>query len=81
MLELPDRCLAVFVDDTGHEEFAKGHQVYGLDGCAALGRDLECLIEGPWKESTEARCGLARSTASCQQVHKEPENRRCGGRG
>jgi hypothetical protein len=49
-LAIPDRCLAVFVDDTGHEDFPEGHPVYGLGGCAALGRDLERLIEGPWKE-------------------------------
>jgi hypothetical protein len=42
--------LAVFVDDTGHEELAKTHQVYGLGGCAALGRDIERLIHRPWKE-------------------------------
>jgi len=50
ILELPDRCLAVFVDDTGHEDFPEGHPVYGLGGCAALSRDLERLIERPWKE-------------------------------
>ena len=49
-LLLRDRCLAVFVDDTGHEALAKGHPVYGLGGCAALGRDFERLIERPWKE-------------------------------
>jgi hypothetical protein len=49
-LEVSDRCLVVFVDDTGHEDFAVGHPVYGLGGCAALGRDLERLIEWPWKE-------------------------------
>jgi hypothetical protein len=42
--------LAVFVDDTGHEELAKGQQVYGLGGCAALGRDIERLFHRPWKE-------------------------------
>ncbi len=49
-LVLSPRCLAVFVDDTGHEELAKGHKVYGLGGCAALGRDIERLIHRPWKE-------------------------------
>jgi hypothetical protein len=49
-LVLTPRCLAVFVDDTGHEELAKGHKVYGLGGCAALGRDIERLIHRPWKE-------------------------------
>ncbi len=49
-LVIAPRCLAVFVDDTGHEELAKGHPVYGLGGCAALGRDIERLIHRPWKE-------------------------------
>jgi hypothetical protein len=38
------------VDDTGHEALAKGHPVYGLGGCAVLGRDLERIIWQPWKE-------------------------------
>jgi len=46
---LPDRCLAVFVDDTGHEALARGHLVFGLGGCAVLGRDLVRLIWQPWK--------------------------------
>jgi hypothetical protein len=49
-LVLPDRCLAVFVDDTGHEALAAGHQVYGLGGCAALARDLDRVIRSPWRE-------------------------------
>jgi len=48
-LILPDRCLAVFVDDTGHEALVHGHPVYGLGGCAVLGRDLVRLIWQPWK--------------------------------
>jgi hypothetical protein len=36
-LAIPDRCLAVFVDDTGHEDFPEGHPVYGLGGCASAG--------------------------------------------
>ena len=49
-LVLAPRCLAVFVDDTGHEDLVQGHPVYGLGGCAALGRDIERLIHNPWKE-------------------------------
>ena len=49
-LPLSGRCLAVFVDDTGHEELVKGHPVYGLGGCAVLGRDMERLIHQPWRE-------------------------------
>jgi hypothetical protein len=49
-LILQDRCLAVFVDDTGHEALVKNHPVYGLGGCAVMGRDLERVIRQPWKE-------------------------------
>ena len=49
-LVLPDRCLAVFVDDTGHEALVAGHPVYGLGGCAALASDLDRFIRAPWRE-------------------------------
>jgi hypothetical protein len=49
-LVLPARCLAVFVDDTGHEALVAGHPVYGLGGCAALARDLDHVIRSPWRE-------------------------------
>ena len=48
-LFIPNRCLAVFVDDTGHEALVSGHPVYGLGGCAVLGRDLSRRIWEPWK--------------------------------
>src|SRR4029077_11257433 len=31
-------------------EELKGQPVYGLGGCAALGRDIERIIEAPWRE-------------------------------
>jgi len=46
---LQDRCLAVFVDDTGHEALVKGHPVYGLGGCAVMGCDLDRVVRQPWK--------------------------------
>jgi hypothetical protein len=49
-LILPDRCLAVYVDDTGHEALMPEHSVYGLGGCAVMGRDLDRLILQPWRE-------------------------------
>jgi hypothetical protein len=48
-LVIPDRCLAVFVDDTGHEALVPNHPIYGLGGCAALGRDLKRIISDPWR--------------------------------
>jgi hypothetical protein len=47
-LVLRDRSLAVFVDDTGHESL-NGQPVYGLGGCAVLGRDYERFINKPWR--------------------------------
>jgi hypothetical protein len=49
-LVLPDGCLVVFVDDTGHEALVAGQPVYGLGGCAALARDLDRVIRSPWRE-------------------------------
>lgn len=49
-LTLPEDCLAVFADDTGHEALVKGHPVYGLGGCAALVCNLDRYIRDPWRE-------------------------------
>src|SRR6476660_3345580 len=49
-LKLPNDCLAVFVDDTGHEALVPGHPVYGLGGCAALAQDLDAFVRSPWRE-------------------------------
>lgn len=48
-LNIPPDALAVFIDDTGDETFRDpGNPVFGLGGCAVLGRDLETLVHGPW---------------------------------
>ena len=73
-LVLPDRCLAVFVDDTGHEEF-KGQPFYGLGGCAALGRDIERLIYRPWKE---LRMKVKGSTEAPLHANKFPSIAKTG---
>jgi hypothetical protein len=49
-LVLSDGCLALFVDDTGHEALVAGQPVYGLGGCAALARNLDRVIRSPWRE-------------------------------
>jgi hypothetical protein len=49
-LILAENCLAVFVDDTGHEALVAGHPVYGLGGCAVMGRDLGAVVQAPWRE-------------------------------
>jgi hypothetical protein len=49
-LTLSDGCLAVFVDDTGHEALIPDQKVYGLGGCAVLGPDLDRVVRSPWRE-------------------------------
>jgi hypothetical protein len=57
-LHLPQDCLAVFVDDTGHDQLVRGHPVYGLGGCAGLSQDLDRVIRGPWRAIRQAVAGL-----------------------
>ena len=49
-LILPERCLAVFVDDTGHEALLPDQKVYGLGGCAVLAPALDPIVRLPWRE-------------------------------
>lgn len=49
-LDLPERALVVFVDETGHESLVPGHTVYGLGGCAVLAADLDRVLRHPWHE-------------------------------
>jgi hypothetical protein len=49
-LSVPDDCLVVFIDDVGHEALLADQQVYGLGGCAVLGRDLDAIIRTPSRE-------------------------------
>jgi hypothetical protein len=49
-MRLADDCLAVFVDDTGHEDLPHGHNVYGLGGCAVMAGDLEAIVRAPWRQ-------------------------------
>jgi hypothetical protein len=49
-IELPSSALLVALDDTGHEEFAPTHSVFGLGGCACLVRDYGRLIADPWQQ-------------------------------
>lgn len=58
-LILPERCLTVFVDDTGHEALVKGHPVYGLGACAVMGQHLDAVIRGPWREVRRSVTGSA----------------------
>jgi len=49
--------MVFFIDETGHEELAEGHHVFGMGGCAALARDLDRLIRFPWRRIRKAVTG------------------------
>jgi hypothetical protein len=58
-LLLPNDCLAVFVDDTGHEALVKEQPVYGLGGCAIIARNLDRVIRQPRREVRRRVTGSA----------------------
>jgi hypothetical protein len=70
-IEIGDRCLAIFVDDTGHEDL-KGQSVYSLGGCAALGRDLERIINQPWRQVRERITGLPTAQLHASSLVLQP---------
>jgi Protein of unknown function (DUF3800) len=63
--------LAVFVDETGHEEL-KGQPVYGLGGCAALGRDMERFLLGPWREVRRRVAGSPNAQLHANRFRPKP---------
>ncbi len=70
-IEIGDRCLAVFVDDTGHEDL-KGQPIYALGGCAALGRDLERIINEPWRKVRERVTGSPATQLHASSLTPKP---------
>lgn len=44
------------IDDTGHERL-KGQSIYGLGGCAVMGRDYYRVISDPWTRRRAATTG------------------------
>ena len=59
-LKVHPRCLMVFVDETGHEEFADpNYPVFGLGGCAVLEFAAPDVLERPWRELKERHFGGA----------------------
>jgi hypothetical protein len=58
-MNLPEKSLVVFVDDTGHEALVAGHPVYGLGGCAVMTHDLDRVICQPWHEVRRKVTGSA----------------------
>jgi hypothetical protein len=49
-LVLPDRCPAVFVDDTGTRLWSPAIRSIGLGGCSTLACALDRVIRCPWRE-------------------------------
>jgi hypothetical protein len=68
-LVVPNKCLVVYIDDTGHEKLARKHTVYGLGGCAVLGRDLDRLILQPWRSVRRVITGSADTPLHASTLH------------
>ena len=58
------------MDDTGHESLVKDQPVYGLGGCAVMGRDLVNLIWQPWCEIRKRVTGAADIPLHANKFHK-----------
>lgn len=44
-------CLLIFIDETGHEEFAdRKYPVFGLGGCACLAKNYDERLASPWRD-------------------------------
>jgi hypothetical protein len=51
ILNLSDKCLLVFIDETGHELLNDSFQkVFGLAGCAVIGGSLDTVVRQPWRD-------------------------------
>jgi hypothetical protein len=59
-LKVHPGCLMVFVDETGHEEFADpNYPVFGFGGCAVPAFCCADVLERPWREMKERHFGGA----------------------
>ncbi len=70
-LVVSDKCLVFYIDDTGHEKLAREHPVYGLGGCAVLGRDLDRLILQPWRSVREIITGSPNTPLHAGTLHTD----------
>jgi hypothetical protein len=78
-LKLPPEALVVFIDDTGDETFHDPvNPVFGLGGCAVLGRDLDTFVRQPWSlvRSCRRQKPTALLHASSAQGRMRPEKER-----
>jgi hypothetical protein len=50
-LNIQPNALLFFIDETGHHQLAdSNYPIFGLGGCAVLGRDYEAMVRQPWVE-------------------------------
>lgn len=71
-LDLSERALVVFVDDTGHESLVPDHAVYGLGGCAVLAGDLDRILRHPWHEVRRKVRGSADAPLHAASLGRPP---------
>jgi hypothetical protein len=59
-LKVHPKCLMIFVDETGHEEFADpNYPVFGFGGCAVPAFAAPDVLERPWREMKQRHFGDA----------------------
>lgn len=64
-LDIPPDALVVYVDEAGDPLYGNpSNPMFGLGGCAVLGREIEALIKAPWSSVRLAVCG-----GSTAQLH------------
>ena len=74
-LKVHPRWLMVFVDETGHEEFADpNYPVFGLGGCDVPAFAAPDVLERPWREMKERHFGGADVALHASDLrHRTPE--------
>jgi hypothetical protein len=74
-VQLSSRALIVWLDETGHEEFADSKfPVFGLGGCAVLAGEYANAIALPWRELKKAFFGDEGSRLHASRLrHATPE--------
>jgi hypothetical protein len=74
-LKVHPGCLMVFVDETGHEEFADpNYPVFGFGGCAVPAFAAPDVLERPWREMKERHFGGADVALHASDLrHPTPE--------
>jgi hypothetical protein len=59
-MKVDAHCLMLFVDETGHEEFAdQNYPVFGVGGCAVLAAAIPVMLRDPWREMKRIHFGGA----------------------